>query len=655
MKRESGEALKPSFPLLRSTRLRTRQARAAAREAELALQGQDEGILREDLEADDVDKSVCDGDEAETGLEMGGHDQVAQDGDLESDSREDLAEKEMSSQEDEGDEEVSVSEAEEEENKGAAVAMSILDMQEPSSSPVSSHASDLEDEEEEEKRDESSDIIADLIKNREDRRNAEEWNEEDDDGSEKGGEESLTSSVSDEEERALELSLFGHLETKKLRAELQAAKESLVVEDDNSKSKVQKRKGPAWKDEDDDDVRVDLNLSKKTKRLRRGTQNDVISGSEYSKRLREQFVRIHGEATWAKPRTYDADDEEEDAILRSSDRLTRSVKTFRRLPLGKLRASRLNDANQHGVSKSVVQSVSWHKDGELFATGGLDKKLRIFSIDGKLNKAVETVYFQDMPIFNAQFAGSTHDQVIACGRRPFFYWVDLNVGVVNRVPGILGRDEKSLETMAVSPDGSLLSFIGNDGHVLLVSQKSKQLVGNVKMNEGAHCATFSSDGNHLYSGGNRGRVYCWDLRTRRLMYHFQDKGSLWTRSLAVAAQHGKIAVGSSSGVVNVYDLAELHGQRRPEPEKEVMSLVTAVDGVSFNHDGQLLAFFSRRKRDAFRLLNMNTMTVVQNWPTSNTPVHYASAVAFSPRSDMITVGNDRGRCLLYKLHHFAEN
>ena len=35
-----------------------------------------------------------------------------------------------------------------------------------------------------------------------------------------------------------------------------------------------------------------------------------------------------------------------------------------------------------------------------------------------------------------------------------------------------------------------------------------------------------------------------------------------------------------------------------------------------------------------------------------TPLHYVSAVAFSPSSGYITIGNDRGKALLYRLKHY---
>jgi U3 small nucleolar RNA-associated protein 18 len=187
--------------------------------------------------------------------------------------------------------------------------------------------------------------------------------------------------------------------------------------------------------------------------------------------------------------------------------------------------------------------------------------------------------------------------------------------------------------------------------------QSKQLCGTVKMNENASCMVFSDDGLRLYSSGDRGNVYSWDLRMpRRLLARFHDQGSQNTRSLALAGGQGLLAVGSANGVVNLYDANKLlraPQERNPQPLKVIMNLTTPVDQLQFNHDGQLLAMLSRRKLDQLRVLNVNTLSVVPNWPTSATPLHYASCAAFSPQSDKLVVGNDRGRALLYSLHHYS--
>lgn len=43
-------------------------------------------------------------------------------------------------------------------------------------------------------------------------------------------------------------------------------------------------------------------------------------------------------------------------------------------------------------------------------------------------------------------------QVVAAGRRRFFYHLDLAGGSVERVAGVFGRDDKSLESFVASHD-----------------------------------------------------------------------------------------------------------------------------------------------------------------------------------------------------------
>ncbi len=67
----------------------------------------------------------------------------------------------------------------------------------------------------------------------------------------------------------------------------------------------------------------------------------------------------------------------------------------------------------------------------------------------------------------------------------------------------MGRPEKSLETFAAcpAPDNPLVAFLGNEGCVPLVSLRSRQCVGDLKMSGTVRTATFSSDGQELLTSG----------------------------------------------------------------------------------------------------------------------------------------------------------
>ena len=97
-------------------------------------------------------------------------------------------------------------------------------------------------------------------------------------------------------------------------------------------------------------------------------------------------------------------------------------------------------------------------------------------------------------------------QAVAAGRRKFFYIFDLGAAKVERISGVFGRDERSLEsfaTCATPAADPLLAFLGRDGCIPLVSLKSRQAVGSLKMSGTAKTAAFSADGQQLItSGGN---------------------------------------------------------------------------------------------------------------------------------------------------------
>ena len=74
--------------------------------------------------------------------------------------------------------------------------------------------------------------------------------------------------------------------------------------------------------------------------------------------------------------------------------------------------------------------------------------------------------------------------------------------------------------------------------------------------------------------------------------------------------------------------------------------------MTYNHDGDVLAISSRFEKDSLKLVHVPTGTVYSNWPTSNTPLGYVFSIDFSPFSNYMAIGNDQGKCLLYKMIHY---
>jgi U3 small nucleolar RNA-associated protein 18 len=409
--------------------------------------------------------------------------------------------------------------------------------------------------------------------------------------------------------------------------------------------------GPVWVDEDDVDLEVDLMKTNRLKKLRkfRDEQVSTMKATEMEQRLRDRFetsTMTNARTDWARVKEV----EEDDAVEEETSAEPMLASSSRKLPPQVLQVMRCPDANQKEPNDSTIQAVHFHRgsdpDRPLMLTGGLDKTLRFFQVGAEGSTKIHGIHFPKLPIYSAQFLGDTGNVVVS-GRRNFFYIYDAAAGKLDLVPRIMGREEKSLEKCTASPDGKTIAFIGNDGYIILVDVKSKQWVADLKMNGSARAVTFTPDSQFLIASGSDGDVYRFDLRSQRCVERFSNEDGTVTSTLSSSFKH--LAVGAESGVVNIYNDRKA---KKRAPIKSLLNLPTSADFSRFNHDGQILAFSTRREKNGLKLLHVPTATVFSNWPTSKTPLNYVWSMDFSPESKFLAIGNDKGRCLLYKLMHY---
>ncbi|EDQ92370.1 uncharacterized protein MONBRDRAFT_13410, partial [Monosiga brevicollis MX1] len=424
-----------------------------------------------------------------------------------------------------------------------------------------------------------------------------------------------------------------------------------AASDDESNDEAKSEEGgqgAAWEDEDDQQLAVDIAEQKGLRKLRTDEEDKVIDGGEYEQRLRAQFQKIHGRPQWAAQEGKEAEEDEE-SLLRTSARLI--SRRSAAIPAHRLKFSTVRDGNHAAPSKAVLQVLGFHPSAPALFTAGMDRTLRLFQVDGKKNALLQSTFLKDMPIMSAGFTPQGN-KIFLSGRRPFFYSFDLERTAVERIPRLQGRAERSLERMWVSPDDKHLVFTGKDGALLLVSQQSRHWICDLHMNGPARHVAFNSDGSVMYSSGEDGKIYVWDMNTRDCTHVFVDEGCLRSTSLAVSPDDEHVATGSDSGIVNIYNSSCLRSTD-PTPVKVIKNLVTQIDNLSFNHDGQLLAMGSRMTKQALRLVHVNSTTVYNNFPTTKTPLHYVHSLGFSPNGGYFAVGNDKGRVPLFRLNHYS--
>jgi len=185
----------------------------------------------------------------------------------------------------------------------------------------------------------------------------------------------------------------------------------------------------------------------------------------------------------------------------------------------------------------------------------------------------------------------------------------------------------------------------------MISRKTKEWISNFSMNGKAYCATFSSDSKYLYTSGKEGNIYVWDVGERRCINRFIDHGSVRTTAIGISLNSSYLTTGSSSGIVNIFHMNSITDSN-PTPAKEFLNLTTEISDVLFNHDSQLMVFSSTEKRNAFRFVHLPSFQVYPNFPVEKTPLSRVTSYDFAPDSSKIAIGNNRGRVVLLKLHHY---
>ncbi|KAJ6086041.1 hypothetical protein N7486_010322 [Penicillium sp. IBT 16267x] len=468
-----------------------------------------------------------------------------------------------------------------------------------------------------------------------------------------------------------------------------------------------------WHDSDDERLAVSLASQAKLRKLRVAESEDIISGKEYTRRLRRQFQRMHPTPEWANPELaamrrnansdsdasgeeMDSDEEDEQLsmqplakLLQNTTDLTRVEDNARSGGKRKLRQEVLDIQRLKDVGKtqpSSVDSLNFHPHYPLLLSSGPAATLFMHHISPSApspNPLLTSLHIKRTPIHTSAFAPPTGNKIFASGRRRYFHIWNMDTGKVDKVNGTADRKEeqKSMERFKLSPCGRYVGLVGTSrkggGLINILDSSTAQWIAQVRVDGRGGVADFAwwSDGEGMTVASKNGEISEWDGRLRRVVARWLDAGAVGTTVLTLGGRSGRtqlggdrwVAVGSSSGVANIYDRrdwaaayanasqAEKDGPsqagipRNPTPTRMLDQLTTPISHLVFAPDGQMLVMASRWKRDALRLVHLPSCTVYRNWPTSNTPLGRITSVAISPNSEQLAVGNEQGRIRLWEI------
>ncbi|KAI9736828.1 MAG: hypothetical protein M1818_005879 [Claussenomyces sp. TS43310] len=457
--------------------------------------------------------------------------------------------------------------------------------------------------------------------------------------------------------------------------------------------------GPAWEDSDDDRLMVSLAGNPRLRKLRVTEAEDMVSGREYIKRLQRQFQRLNPSPEWASSErpakrrrrssassdssvsSQDMDVDEEDVstqplarILQNADSLKRTSGSSKR---NKLRAEVLDIQRTRDIpmtQPSAIGSLSFHPQYPVLLSSGLASTLYLHHIAPDSiptpNPLLTSVHIKSTPLHTSAFLPPNGDKIFFSGRRKYFHTWDLESGNIQKITRVYGHKEeqKSMERFKLSPCGRYMGLVSSarkgGGIVNVLDANTSQWIAAARIEGRDGIADFAwwSNGEGLTIAGKGGEVGEWSVQTGKFVSLWNDEGAVGLTVLTLGGKTGRqelggdrwVVIGSSSGVVNIYDRRPwtengINVPQRPEPTRRLMQLTTPTSCLEISSDGQLLVMASRWKRDALRLVHLPSCTVYRNWPTSQTPLGRITAVAFSSGSDKLAVANEQGKIRLWEI------
>lgn len=463
-----------------------------------------------------------------------------------------------------------------------------------------------------------------------------------------------------------------------------------IIESDQDESDGEQ--SDVWEDSDDERLNISLVSSDKLKKLRKTETDSIINGKSYITRLRSQFERIYPRPDWIdeideekdEDSDIDLDDDQKEGSILENDTnailniLSTSLKFIKTKQLKlispvNISITRLKDANYQKPSKAAIQSISFHSNHPLLLTGGFDRTLRIYYIDGKINQFVTSLHLRNSPIASCQFAPIAPGQsdldknlIFAGGRRRYMNKWDLNNGQVEKISRLYGHEkyQKSFEYFKISPKGSYIGLTGNSGWCNLLNGSTGQWIRGFKVEGTIIDFDFAKDESFIIITNTAGEIWEFDLNNtpssknkekvyNKIIRKWNDDGGIGITKIKLGGPKNKwVAVGTNNGIVNIYDRTNFQDNINPKPIKTIENLVTSISTLAFSPDGQLLVIASRAKRDALKIIHLPTATVYANWPTSGTPLGKVTVADFSPNNEILAIGNEAGKVTLWKLNHY---
>uniref|UniRef100_T1INF8 NodB homology domain-containing protein n=1 Tax=Strigamia maritima TaxID=126957 RepID=T1INF8_STRMM len=368
--------------------------------------------------------------------------------------------------------------------------------------------------------------------------------------------------------------------------------------------------------------------------------------------LKAKHIGIYGAPAWAnldqiessKPSKSDISDDEDDILHQADDYLLSRCET---LPQGIISVRKMTNLNDSSKAEgSVIKAVEFHPSSTVALAAGKAGIATLFQVDGKTNPKIQSIKFKNFPISTAHFSANGHEFIVGSEKNGDIYYYDMMAGKVSKVPWEKDMACKNMALFKVSPDNRIIAFHGQFGRIHLLTAKSKEWIGSMKMNHHVRALAFNNDGSRLYAHGNGGEVYIFDMSTRDCIHKFYDDGCVKGTAINISPDNTRIACGSDSGVINVYDSSKIW-TKSPKPSKMFLNLTTQINDVKINHSNEFMVMASDVKDNAIKLAHLQSMTVFSNFPLNHFNMKRPLCFDLSLNSGYLAIANNCSKVFLY--------
>jgi len=350
------------------------------------------------------------------------------------------------------------------------------------------------------------------------------------------------------------------------------------------------RDPPAWHDSDDDERQISLMAVPRLRKLRHFDGEDVISGRDYTARLRRQFEVIHPRPAWAdwsqeinhKKRrraeleedeisddaSQNSDDEEDEdlsvqplaKLLRSTAALTRSTQTTstKRFKLRPevIGIERMKDIQP--TQPSAITSLTIHPTLPLLLSSGPSSTLYLHHLHpyptppDPANPLITSFHLKHTPLSTTAFSPPSLDAqqasptIYLSGRRRYFHTWDLSTGLIRKITRLYGQQstQRTFEVLKPSPCGRYIALLGSDrkggGLVNILSATTSQWLCQARLESRKGLADFAwwGNGDGIVLVGRGGEVAEFSVQESKIVCRWQDEGAVGITTIALG---GRIA------------------------------------------------------------------------------------------------------------------